>query len=93
MTSKNRVHPDQVTNDTHAECVCACDEGFKQNSTDNRFGADWACEETHGTCVKHYKTQKTWAEARDYCMSLGTDLPSVVDATYQSWLGGMSHNL
>ena len=28
----------QVNNDTHSECVCACDEGFKQNSTDNRFG-------------------------------------------------------
>ena len=55
--------------------------------------ADWACEETHGTCVKHYKTQKTWAEARDFCLALGTDLPSVVDATYQSWVTQYSYSI
>jgi len=79
----------QSVNETYNECVCACDEGFKKEDDDNKLGDDWACESTHGTCVKLYKMEKSWQEARDFCLALGTDLPSIASSTYQDWLSDM----
>ena len=49
---------------------------------------DWECENMHGTCVKLYKTEKTWEDALSFCNAIGADLPSVPSSTYQDWVSG-----
>ena len=50
------------------------------------YSEDWTCENMHDTCVKLYKTDKTWQDARDFCVAIGADLPSVPSSTYQAWV-------